>query len=53
MWKVPNAESDAPDDLAWRRVPRAADGTCPPGRRPYHTILTAQASVYQEWQTKM
>ena len=52
-WQVPNAESDAPDDLAWRRVPRAVDGTCPPGRRPYHTILTAQASVYQEWQTKI
>jgi hypothetical protein len=24
---------------------------CPPGRRPYHTILTAQASTYQRWQT--
>ena len=26
---------------------------CPAGRRPYHTILTAQASLYQEWQTKI
>ena len=102
---VPDAESDAPSDLAWRRnIPAAckptASGTgplppgpsegaatqraltvhplfarlyhsalaehvpksyvagtlpagcvCPPGRRPYHTILTAQASTYQRWQT--
>ena len=26
---------------------------CPPGRRPYHTILTAQASTYQRWQTQI
>ena len=25
--------------------------TCPSGRRPFHTILTAQASTYQRWQT--
>jgi len=25
--------------------------TCPQGRRPFHTILTAQASTYQRWQT--
>ena len=24
---------------------------CPSGRRPYHTILTAQVSTYQRWQT--
>ena len=44
---VPNAESEAPDDLAWRRI-AATGGSCPPGRRPYHTILTAQAGLYQE-----
>ena len=49
---VPNAESDFPDDLAWRRV-AATDGSCPPGGRPFHTILTAQVGVYQEWQTKI
>ena len=27
------------------------DCVCPVGRRPYHTILTAQASTYQRWQT--
>ena len=34
---------------AGRELPRGC--TCPPGRRPYHTILTAQASTYQRWQT--
>ncbi len=49
---VPNAESDAPDDLAWRS--EVVEGRpCPAGRRPYHTILTAQASLYQAWQTRI
>lgn len=97
---VPDAEGDAPSDLAWRRAippeckpkmgrpssmpPGASEGAgtklaltrhplfarlynsaleehvpksyvagtlpagcvCPPGRRPYHTILTAQASAH-------
>ena len=30
---------------------RPAGCSCPPGRKPYHTILTAQASTYQRWQT--
>ena len=30
---------------------KPAGCVCPPGRRPYHTILTAQASTYQRWQT--
>ena len=34
---------------AGREKPRGC--TCPHGRRPYHTILTAQASTYQRWQT--
>lgn len=51
---VPNAESDNPDDLAWRKqLPTDSATPCPVGRRPYHTILTAQASLYQEWQTKI
>ena len=33
----------------WVTLP--AGCVCPPGRRPYHTILTAQASTYQRWQT--
>ena len=52
---VPDAESAAPSDLAWRSqlTPGVAPPHCPKGRRPYHTILTAQASTYQEWQTKI
>ena len=41
-----------PDDLAWRKQIQPT-GPCPPGRRPYHTILTAQNSLYQQWQTKI
>ena len=51
---VPNAEGAAPDDLAWQQsLAPNSTGRCPPGRRPYHTILTAQRSLYQEWQTKI
>ena len=49
---VPDAEGDAPSDLRWRAAVRPGE-PCPAGRRPYHTILTAQASLYQEWQTKI
>jgi len=49
---VPDAESADPSDLRWRKrvVPGQA---CPPGRRPFHVLLTAQASLYQEWQTRI
>ena len=50
---VPNAEGPDPDDLAWRKNLVAGSRRCPPGRRPYHTILTAQRSLYQQWQTKI
>ena len=30
----------------------AADDGCP-GRRPYHTVLTATGSVYQQWQARI
>ena len=49
---VPNAEGPDPDDLAWRKLVQPT-GPCPLGRRPYHTILTAQNSLYQQWQTKI
>lgn len=26
---------------------------CPPGRRPYHTLLTAQGSIYNQWQARI
>ena len=26
---------------------------CPAGRRPYHTLLTAQGSVYNQWQARI
>ena len=29
------------------------DDGCPPGRKPYHVILTAQDSTYQAWQTRI
>ena len=32
---------------------RSRLGPCPVGRKPFHTILTAQASLYQQWQTKI
>jgi len=36
----------------WSGAPALPGGCiCPKGRRPYHTILTAQASTYQRWQT--
>ena len=32
----------------------AADGSaCPPGRRPYHVIMTAASGNYQEWQSRI
>ena len=49
---VADAESARPSDLAWRDAIRPGE-PCPPGRRPFHVILTAQASIYQEWQTKI
>ena len=44
---VADAEGAAPSDLAWRSqlTPGMAPPHCPKGRRPYHTILTAQAST--------
>ena len=50
---VPNAEGAAPDDLAWRQLVQPGETRCPAGRKPYHTILTAQSSLYQQWQTKI
>jgi hypothetical protein len=51
---VPNADGPDPDDIAWQKVVKEGDtGPCPAGRRPYHTILTAQNSLYQQWQTKI
>ena len=26
--------------------------SCAPGRRPYHTLLTAQGSIYNQWQAR-
>ena len=50
---VPNAEGPDPDDMTWRKhIPADNLSPCPVGRRPFHTILTAQSSLYQEWQTK-
>ena len=34
------------------RAHQGAEGGCP-ARRPYHTILTAQATVYQQWQSRI
>ena len=34
-------------------VPRATAATCSPTRKPYHTILTATAQVYQQWQCRV
>jgi len=28
-------------------------GECPPGRRPYHVVMTAATGVYQEWQSRI
>ena len=50
---VPSAEDAQPADLAWRRQVTPNATRCPPGRRPFHTLLTAQKSLYQEWQTKI
>ena len=56
--KIPAACKPAPglyDGLPPDAGPKAgtlpAGCVCPSGRRPYHTILTAQASTYQRWQT--
>ena len=45
----PHGAADAPITSPAPVIP--AGCTCPKGRRPYHTILTAQASTYQRWQT--
>ena len=50
---VPSAEDAQPADLAWRKQVAPNATRCPPGRRPFHTLLTAQKSLYQEWQTKI
>ena len=47
--KPPEGAADAPTDSPAPTLP--AGCTCPSGRRPFHTILTAQASTYQRWQT--
>ena len=31
----------------------AATAQCGPGRKPYHTLLTTQATVYQQWQSRI
>ena len=31
----------------------ASSTICPASRRPYHTLLTAQATVYQQWQARI
>lgn len=49
---VPDADSDDPTDLRWRKEIRPG-APCPKGRRPFHVLLTAQASAYQEWQSKI
>ena len=28
-------------------------GECPPGRRPYHVVMTAASGLYQEWQSRI
>ena len=28
-------------------------GECPPGRRPYHVVMTAATGIYQEWQSRI
>ena len=46
---APSNAADQPIDTPAPVVP--AGCVCPAGRRPFHTILTAQASTYQRWQT--
>lgn len=41
---TPDAESDDPSDLRWRKA-IVAGQPCPKGRRPFHIILTAQSSA--------
>ncbi len=47
--KPPAGAATAPLESAAPVLPSGC--VCPPGRRPFHTILTAQASTYQRWQT--
>ena len=34
-------------------TPTADSSSCPPGRRPYHFLLTASNGAYQQWQTRI
>ena len=34
-------------------VAGAVAGECPPGRRPYHVVMTAATGTYQEWQSRI
>ncbi len=38
---------------AARKKSRKLRHDCPPGRKPYHVVLTAQDSTYQAWQTRL
>mmetsp|Transcript_39874 Transcript_39874/g.66165 ORF Transcript_39874/g.66165 Transcript_39874/m.66165 type:complete len:743 (+) Transcript_39874:14-2242(+) len=31
----------------------ASIGQCPPGRKPYHVVMTAASGTYQEWQSRI
>ena len=41
---VPDAESDDPSDLRWRKA-ITPGAPCPAGRRPFHVLLTAQVQM--------
>ena len=43
------AKSD-PTDLT---LPAIGGPECPPGRRPFHTLLTAQGTIYNQWQARI
>ena len=45
-------EAVAPAPPAAEAVAEPADAECP-GRRPFHALLTAQSSYYQQWQARI
>ena len=46
------APATARPRVAEAAAPSAGDAGCP-GRKPFHTLLTAQATIYQQWQSRI
>ena len=51
--KAAATEPAAAADMTAATASAAAAANCPATRRPYHTLLTAQGSIYNQWQARI